>query len=72
MYISTTKSTPLYHIEKNKCGGTVFGEGCYDQHCIINKHTWWAVNEIQGEFGEIQFEGQYADCINYAKNRYGV
>lgn len=73
MYLSTTKSTEFYHIEKNKCAETVFGEGCFDKHCISNNHIWWAVNEIQGEFGEIVYEADsYVDAVRWAQKKYSA
>lgn len=72
-YFSTTKSTDRYHIEKNVCVEKQDGNECFDRHCIQQRHTWWAVNEIRGEFGEVIFEATtYAAARDWALKMYGV
>ena len=72
-YLLTTKSTDRYHIEKNLCMEKQYGNECFDYHCIKQRHTWWVVNEIQGEFGEVVFEApSYSACRDWALAKYGV
>jgi hypothetical protein len=72
-FVSESYRTEKYAIEKNECLERAMGDTCFDKRCIAQRHTYYAVNEVQGEFGEVVWTARTChEAKEWAKDKYGI